>query len=272
MGCGFSNEVTAPTLGNMVRQVQEMVEEEIEDAIEKQEKREKGKEKKKKNKKEKKHKKEVVDEVEEQDEVDEDEGGEEEDEEDDGEEDEEEYQDDDVGVEAPVPSHEISLPSQKAPPPPTQKASQAAQPASHPAEHDPSVPDGSVQLRTPDKDYPPNPPAPPKAPTLAEIKQQATQAVAKIKDSYASEKKRFVDTSFPPTSISLWRNPFDPAPAEEILHPTNWRRLSAMAPSPVRLYGDNPSPAEIVQGGIGTCFLMSAVSVLCSIRPDVIKV
>ncbi len=32
-----------------------------------------------------------------------------------------------------------------------------------------------------------------------------------------------------------------------------------------------PAPSDIVQGGIGTCFLLSALGVLAGSRPDIIK-
>jgi hypothetical protein len=59
-----------------------------------------------------------------------------------------------------------------------------------------------------------------------------------------------IDEEFPPITLSLWHNPYDPPPEEEIVHPMNWRKLKDIAPDgKVRLWGsEGPQSKDIVQG------------------------
>eukprot|EP01112_Ceratiomyxa_fruticulosa_P012898 TRINITY_DN3595_c0_g1_i7.p1 TRINITY_DN3595_c0_g1~~TRINITY_DN3595_c0_g1_i7.p1 ORF type:complete len:933 (-),score=213.16 TRINITY_DN3595_c0_g1_i7:288-3086(-) len=126
--------------------------------------------------------------------------------------------------------------------------------------------------RQPDKNYATDAPAPKRSLSLDEIKLEAKQRVDKIVADCAQGNKKFVDTEFPPTTLSLWHNPYDAPDAEEILQPVNWRRLTDMAPAQASVFqASGPKPSDIVQGGIGTCFLISALSVLSAMRPDIIQ-
>lgn len=89
-----------------------------------------------------------------------------------------------------------------------------------------------------------------------------------------AKKEKYLDQEFTPTTLSLWRDPFNPPPDSEIMHPRNWRRLTTMVPAgqtPILWGQTGPTPSDIVQGGIGTCFLLSALGVLAGSRPDAIQ-
>jgi hypothetical protein len=84
----------------------------------------------------------------------------------------------------------------------------------------------------------------------------------------------FSDESFPADEVSLW-GPSRIPPPDQRLFP-EWRRPkdfgTAAKPfdEPLTLFRGDPTPGDVLEGALGDCFFISAVSVLCR-RPQLIR-
>eukprot|EP00727_Mastigamoeba_balamuthi_P006481 m51a1_g2453 hypothetical protein (1709) ;mRNA; f:897732-903308 len=94
-------------------------------------------------------------------------------------------------------------------------------------------------------------------------------ALASLRDLLKGAK--FTDPDFPPAPQSLWKDP-SKTPDKSVAKPSQWNRITELQGSKKLFGSEELDPADIDQGGLDTCYLLSALaSVVSADRGSVVR-
>lgn len=94
---------------------------------------------------------------------------------------------------------------------------------------------------------------------VAEIKADVKAIVAEFRSSG----EQYVDEEFPADDTSVFTDPENKS--DEFTAPDQWCRISEVVKRPV-LFKEGCTPGDVIQGGLGTCYFLGALSTVSTIK------